>query len=367
MIPLFQPSHDRAEAEAVSRVLTSHWLGRGKEVAEFEKEFAAYLKLPSTQTVISTNSCTSALVLALKALKIGPGDDVIVPTLTFVATAQAVYEVGANPIFSDIDGETLMLTPKTIEEVKTDKTKAVISVNLYGRQNKAMRGYSECPVIEDCAHSAGATLNCVKSGASGNIACFSFHAVKNLSCGDGGAVVLPSELAEWARSFSWHGISKNTFERTTEQRYKPDYDLIEVGKKLHWNDLLAAVGREQLRKLYTQNHKRKVIAEYYTLELATIAELILPAEDTLTDVSSWHIYAIMCPRRNELKQYLSERGICTGIHYRPLHTFAALQYDGLQLIEAEAVYAELLSLPMFPDMSLEQFQTVVAAIKEFYK
>lgn len=377
MINLFKPCLGDEELQNLKEVFESGWTGLGPKTEEFEKKFAEYI---GSKYAVGLNSATSALDLSLKLLNIKQGDEVIVPTITFVSTAHAVIYNSANPIFADVDNDLLI----DIEDVKnkiTTRTKAIIPVHYSGRpvNIKYLKKITKnIPIVEDCAHACGASLNGKKCGNMGDIGIFSFHAVKNLCTGDGGMIVTNNyEIYKRALQLRWLGIDKGTWNRTNRKKqYNWEYDVPEIGLKCHMNDISASIGLAQLKKLDKMNNRRKQIAERYTIGLKCLDEIILPMKsitevnlpsmDTDTSKSSWHIYCIKCLKRDELSIYLKEKGISTGVHYKPIHLYKCYG-NTPYLPQAEKYFKDILSLPMYPDLTDDEVDIVIHEIKKFYK
>ena len=368
MIQVFKPSMGEDEVEAVREVLLSGWLGLGPKTAQFEEKFAAYI---GTRHAVAVNSATSALDLALKLLGIRHGDEVIVPTMTFVSTAHVVAYNLATPIFADIDPATMNIDPEDVARKISPRTKAIIPVHYGGRPVDMASLREICrdiPVIEDAAHACGSAYRGKKAGNLGNIGCFSFHAVKNLAVGDGGALTFNNEeLAARAKRLRWLGIDKGTWDRTgADQSYWWEYFVDEIGLKCHMNDINAALGLVQLAKLDHMNARRNRIANQYTDAFSDHDRIRPPAVIPNECTSSMHIYCVRAHDRNELSVYLQERGIATGVHYRPIHTYRC--YGNRPVLpNAEKVFDEILSLPMYPDLEDTQVEYVIDNIMSFYK
>jgi perosamine synthetase len=367
MIQVFKPSTGKEEIEAVAEVLRSGWLGLGPKTTEFEKRFAQYI---GANYAIGVNSCTSALDLALKLLSITKGDDVLVPTMTFVSTAHAVAYNLAIPIFCDIDERTLQIDIKEIEKKRTIRTKAVIPVHYSGRpcdMDKIKEAAGGLAIIEDAAHACGAEYKGKKCGTLGDIGCFSFHAVKNLAMGDGGALTLnDKKMTQRAKRLRWVGIDKGTWDRTKlDKSYWWKYYVDEIGLKCHMNDIAASIGLVQLGKLEAMNKRRTEIAQMYTREFERITEIEVPVGDDKDFKSSWHIYCVKCDKRDDLSVFLQSKGINTGVHYTPIHTYSCYG-NNPSLPVAEQVSERILSLPIYPDLSNDEVQYVIKTIKGFY-
>lgn len=366
MIQLFKPFMGDAEVQAVAEVLRSGWIGLGPKTAEFEKRLAQYIGVPY---MVGLNSATAALDLALRLLNLRPGDQVIVPTMTFVSTAHAViYNLG-TPVFADVDARTLNLDLEDATRKLTRQTRAIIPVHYGGRPvdiDSLREIAGEVPIIEDAAHACGAVYKGRKCGSLGVLACFSFHAVKNLATGDGGALALRDpQWAERAKQLRWMGIDKGTWDRTeSDRRYLWDYSVNEIGFKSHMNDIAAAIGLVQLSKLDQMNARRREIARRYSEELADLEWLQLPPGDTTDSKSSWHIYCVQCEARDELNLFLQEKGIGTGVHYRPIHLYQCYGNKPC-LPAAEKAFARILSLPMHPGLTDADVDYICEAIHAF--
>lgn len=349
---------------ALEKLASGQYIG-GDSVRDFEQEFAQYNEAAEC---IACNSGTDALLLALQALGIGAGDEVIVPSFTFVSTAQVVSRIGAIPVFVDSDLQTFNLDFNQIEAAITDRTKAIIPVHLFGqpvdmtRLLKIAQAHSLW-VIEDCAQATGATWAGQRVGSLGHIGCFSFYPTKNLgACGDGGAIITnDATIAAQLRVLRDHG-----------QRQRYIYEEIGVNSRL--DALQAAILQVKLRYLERWNAQRQAIAERYQQLLSPLPGIILPQEIE-GGQSVWNQYTIrvstpdgQANKRDLLKQRLQQQGVGSMIYYPlPLHLqpmYAALGYQLGQLPKVEQLCQEVLSLPMFPELAIEQQEQVAYALKE---
>jgi perosamine synthetase len=370
-IPLFKPYMGREEERAVIDVLRSGWITLGPKTDEFEQAFARYV---GAKHAVALNSATAALHLALIVAGVKEGDEVITTPLTFASTAEVILYLGATPIFADIDPETLNIDPRSIEKKITEKTKAIIPVH-YGGQPCDMDEIDRIakkhhiPVIEDAAHAAGSELNGRRIGGGKNLATFSFHAVKNLATGDGGMITTDSAAAaKRLRALRWMGISKSTRERDTKAGYRWDYDIKEGGYKYHMNDIAAALGIVQLKKLDAMNEKRRAIAAVYDRELRNVAQ-VRPIRQLPKRLNSRHNYCVLLEKmpREKLIAYLSEQGISTGVHYKPLYHHPRYKEFGSakDTPNVEAVWSKLLLLPCHPHMTATDAKRVVQTLRAF--
>ncbi len=354
-LPFGVPNFSDEEIAAVTRVLRSGWVGQGPETIAFERELATFV---GANHVIAVNSCTSALFLSLKALGIGPGDEVIVPSLTWCSTANAVLYVGATPVFCDVEADTLSASPATINAVLTEKTKAVIHVH-YGGLAADMTALGESlppsvAIIEDAAHALGAVYqNGEPVGSSGNLTCFSFYANKNLSTGDGGAVAVNDPvLAERLRLIGHQGLQSDAWKRFAHPLAALTPGIAELGYKMNFIDLLAAIGRVQLKRQTEFSERRVGLARRYKVRLEVAGAGICMQKHLAEAQHAHHLFVIRLPvaemeiSRNELLLELRARNIGASIHYTPLHTLPLYRpYVRGSLPVTEALMAEIMTLP----------------------
>ncbi len=354
-----QYARHREEIDAaMRRVVEKSAFILGEEVAQFEEAFAAYC---GARHAIGVGSGTAALFLALKALDIGPGDEVITTPFTFFATASTIAHTGATPVFADIDPRTYNVDPAAVARAVTPRTRAIVAVHLYGQpaDMDALRKVAQAHnlwLIEDAAQAHGAAYKGQRAGTLGDIACFSFYPTKNLGgFGDGGAVVTNHDaLAERVRLLRNHG-----------QDRKYHYVMLGYGERL--DALQAAVLRAKLPHLDQWNKARREAARRYNALLADV-DLVLPYEAPDT-YHVYHCYTVRVPRRDEAVTYLREHGVGVAIHYpTPLHFQPAFAYLGLgegAFPVAEQVSQEVLSLPLFPEITEEQQRYVADTLKDF--
>lgn len=370
-IPVLQPSIGQEEIDSVAEVMRSGWLGLGPKTEQFEVEFAASV---GSRFAAALNSGTAALHLALDILRIGPGDEVIVPSMTFISTVHAVRYVGANPVFADIEDDSLNLSVVDIERKITPRTKAVIVVHMGGHPCDmdaihALAAQHGIHVIEDAAHACGAAYKGKRIGSISPLTCFSFHAVKNLTSGEGGAITCNAEwMARKIREKRWVGISRDTWMRSsTEKVYAWQYYVDEVGFKYHMNDLQAAIGLVQLGKLDRLNGRRREVAERYRSALSDLDWLTLPIEKDYAH-SSWHLYQVRLPdesRRDRLIGHLQEQNIATGVHYYPCHLHPIYIDSRASVPRTLSVWKQILTLPMHPNLSDADLDRIISRVREF--
>src|SRR3954463_7187572 len=339
-VPLFAsslaPYHDRL-TEAIDRVARSGTYVLGPEVEAFEAEFAAYL---GVRHCIGVANGTDALTIALRSLGVRPGDEVVVPSFTFYATAEATISAGATPVFCDIDPDTFCVTAETVKAALTPRTKAIVPVHLFGNVAPvAELRELGLPVLEDSAQAVGATLDGVKAGALGDAATFSFYPAKNLPClGDGGAIVTSDDgLAEMARRLRFHGSADKT-------------TFTEVGYNSRLDELQAAVLRVLLPELDGWNAERRRVATRYAEQ--GLAEFLAPPPPADDGTHVYHLYVARHERAEDLVTALADRGISArGYYRRPVHLQPALsEFGGAGLdlpVTAEAARTNI-ALPMGP-------------------
>lgn len=363
------PDFTDAEIDAVARVMRSGWVGMGQETIAFERELSEYIGAPE---VVTVNSCTSALFLALLVEGIGPGDEVIVPSLTWCATANAALYLGATPVFCDVDPHSMCVTPESIAARITPRTKAIIVVHYggYAIDVDALRAAlpTNIAIVEDAAHALGAAHgNGKRVGASGNTVCFSFYANKNLSTADGGAIALfDSDKAERLRCLRMSGMDSNAWSRFTKPSTAFVAGLAELGYKMNFTDLQAAIGRVQLQRLGEMAVARKTVAEHYRKTMAE-AGLDIPFQNQAFDGHHARHLLVSCfdPKktgigRDELLLALRDSNIGASIHYRPLHGQPLYCRDGLVFLPVtERLAEQIMTLPISARMTLDDVEYVV--------
>jgi dTDP-4-amino-4,6-dideoxygalactose transaminase len=377
-IPLSDLSYDSSETQSVLNVLNSRWLTMGSVTQEFETAFAEFL---GAKHALAVSNATVALHLACLALGIGPGDEVIVPSLSFVATANAVLYTGAEVRFADILGpDDLTLSPAAIQRRLTPRTKAVIVMHYAGypsRMPEIMRlAHShDLAVIEDAAHAPGASLDGRALGTWGDVGCFSFFSNKNLSTGEGGMLVTDREdVAEKARLLRSHGMTSLTWDRHQGHAYT--YDVTDLGYNYRIDEIRSALGLAQLAKLPENNARRRQLTQRYWdllaqidlpgLELPFRSAHSQPTHGDSASVGSAHIFPILLPPgadRTRFMGHMKSAGVQTSIHYPPIHTFTYYRqrYPNISLPVTESIAARQVTLPLYPAMTDEDIDYVVSA------
>lgn len=358
------------EAENLRRVLLEDgYLGMGKEVQAFESEIAGYLGVAPEQ-VACVNSGTAALHLAAQAA-VAPGDEVLVQSLTFVASFQAIAAAGAVPVPCEVRPETITLDLEDAARRLTPRCKAIMPVHYasFPGDLDAVYRFAErhgLRVIEDAAHAFGCTFRDRKIGSFGDTACFSFDGIKNITCGEGGAVVGrdPRILAQ-VRDARLLGVNNDTEKRFSGQR-SWDFDVTRQGYRYHMSNLSAAIGRAQLRRLDAEFAPRRVaLARRYRARLQGVPGLDLLATDLGSVVPHLQPIRVLEGRRNDLSAHLETLGIQTGIHYKPNHLLSLFGGGRVSLPVTEKAGQELLSLPLHPGLSDQDVDTVCSAISHF--
>lgn len=371
MIPVFKPCVGEEELLAIKEVLESGWLGLGPKTALFEERFREYV---GARYAVALNSCTAALHLGLKVLGVGEGDEVAVPSLTFVSTVHAILYNGAKPIFVDVDEETLNMDVEDLKRKITHRTKVILPVHYAGHpveldQILEIARSNGMYVVEDAAHACGAEYKGKKIGSISDITCFSFHAVKNLTTGEGGMITTSNEEFDHRlRKLRWVGINRDTWTRTLPIKrpsYAWQYDVEELGYKYHLHDIASAMGLVQLRKLDRMNERRHQIFHIYNEALRGIDGLEVPIEKDYVK-SSHHIYCLKVRDRDRLISHLKENDIAPGVHYLPCHLHSYYRGMEVELPVTERVWKRLVSLPMYPDLSDDEIERVIQAVRSFY-
>ncbi len=362
---------DEEEIKSVVDVLRSKWLSMGSITQKFENEFANYLNVKHAYAV---SSGTAALHIVYRVLGIGPGDEVIVPSLTFVATANAVLYTGAKPVFVDITSyEDLSISPEDVLEKLTSKTKAITVVH-YGGYPCDMDAIMEIAedhnlyVVEDAAHAPGAEYKGWKCGTIGDIGCFSFFANKNIITGEGGMIVTNRNgLGEKIKRIRSHGMSALTWNRYKGHAF--NYDVIDLGYNYRINEIASALGLIQLKKLDKNNERRRKIAEEYKRRLKVSSDISIPFRN-YRGKSAYHIFPILLSSedvsRDEFMNRLKAKGIQTSIHYPPIHLFTYYKkifgFRKGMLPKTEYIGEHEVTLPLHPLMNEEDINYIVSCI-----
>lgn len=369
-IPLFKLNYSEAEEKAVLEVVRSKWISTGPKNAELEERFASML---GAKYSVAVSSCTSALHLALRALGIQSGDEVIVPSLTFVATVNAVRYVGATPVCCDIKSyEDLTIDPDMVEKLITGKTKALIVMHYAGfpcdmdRIMDISRSHN-LKVIEDASHAPLSECGKRKLGTIGDIGCFSFFSNKNISTGEGGMLVTDSEtLCAQAKLLRSHGMTTLSYERA--KGHATSYDVVELGYNYRMDDIRAALALVQLDKLPDDLTVRARLRKMYIDELSGTEDVIIPFKENREFVANY-IFPIVLKdsdhdRREMVRNRLHEAGVQTSVHYPAVHRFSIYQNDADKLATTDYVTDNEITLPLYSALKPEEVSYIVAILKD---
>lgn len=367
-VPFFAPAITNEDRKNVLDALKMPLLTDGPILRKFEKSFAAFV---GSSYAVGVSNATSALHLSLRALGIGRGDEVIIPDMTFVATASSVILAGATPVLADINYDDLNISPKSIERSLTSKTKAILPVHFAGKacnmnEIRRIARKNQLFIIEDCAHALGTKFDGRHVGTFGDAGCFSFYPTKNITTIEGGMITTNSKkIATYVQTARNHGIMKSLAQRYTKG--KPwEYDVVEAGYNYRLDEIRAVLGLSQLKRLSDLNAKRRKICEYYNQRLQNYEEFITP---TISDNDSCHLYILRIKKhginRDKLFERLLKNGIRTSVHYKPLHQFTVLKkkakiYD--KLMHSNQTYHEMISLPLYPQLSKSAQDKVIECI-----
>lgn len=376
-IPLTDVTLGEEEAQAAAEVVRSGWLSQGERVLAFEREFAEMVGAPHA---VAVNNCTVGLELAYLAAGVGPGDEVVLPSLTFVATANAAMRLGATPVFADITSlDDLCVDPRELAAKANMRTRAVVLVHYAGwaadvaaaRDALREKGLGHVAVIEDCAHAPGAGGRGVDAGARcgglGDLGAFSFFSNKNMTTGEGGMVTTRDEgLARSLRLLRSHGMSSTTWDRHRGHAFS--YDVSRVGTNARMDEVRAAIGRVQLGRLADANARRGAVAGWYrdALQATPIDGLALPFSTGDYGQGAHHILVALLPdgvERARVMASMRDDGVQTSVHYPPTHLFSAYRARAPRLPRTEAAARRLLTLPLSPSMSRGDVDVVLDALR----
>jgi dTDP-4-amino-4,6-dideoxygalactose transaminase len=369
-IPFARPIIGEEEIAEVVDTLRSGWLTTGPKTRRLEEAFAASVGVPFA---LGTNSCTGALHLAMACLELSPGDEVILPTLTFAATANVIVHAGAKPVFVDVDPGTLNIDIDSAAARVGPRTRAIVAVHYAGRPAEVIRLRKLCEarglaLIEDAAHAVGARVDGRAVGSFGDAAGFSFYANKNMTTGEGGMLTTSSEpVAARARILRLQGMTRDVFHRTETTMPSWRYEIIAAGFKYPMSDVQAAIGLHQLAKLDGFQARRRALAARYDAGLSGIAGLALLPPPGPGIEHAYHLYVVRVAvtarlDRDALFAALAERGIECSVHFVPLHLQPFYRQTG-PFPAAEAAFPEILSLPLWPGLTDAQQDRVMETIR----
>jgi UDP-4-amino-4-deoxy-L-arabinose-oxoglutarate aminotransferase len=366
-VEFFRHNIGSDEMDSCLETLRSLFHTTGPACTRFERAFAQYLGIGH---VVSVSSCTAGLEIGLKALDIGPGDEVITTPMTFIATPNAVLHVGARPVFVDVEALSGNLDPTLLEVAITSRTKAILPVHLYGNtcDMKAIRDIADrygLRVVSDCAHAVESRRDGLASADLADLACYSFYTTKNLSCGEGGAVACQDpELAESLRCLRLHGMNKGAAKRY--HGLYQHWDMVELGVKGNLSDILAALLIPQLPKLPGYLARREAIARRYEEAFAPLPGLDFPRVPD-GSVSARHLFTIWVDQRDRFLHRLQEMGIGVAVNYRAVHLLSyyrrSFGYKPGDFPVAERIGDRTLSLPLYPGLTDEEVERVIHAVQ----
>jgi len=359
----------------VGDVLRSGWITTGPRTAAFEGAFREYVGCART---IALSSATAGMHLVLKALGIGPGDEVITPAMTWVSTVNLIVLAGATPVFVDIGRDTLMALPDAVENAVTSRTRLIVPVHFAGAAAdlsplKRIARQSGVPLVEDAAHALG-THYCGRHVGQEGTAIFSFHPIKNITTGEGGMFCTDDgNLADHVNRLKFHGLGVDAYDRQTQGR-APQAEVWEPGYKYNLTDISAVLGLGQLARVDEYNRKREALAMRYRERLTEVDEILPLAVPPDTTRHSWHLFVVRLDTeraglsRDDFMAALKQRNIGTGLHFRAVHLQKYYRETmGMQrgtLPNTEWNSDRICSLPLFPDMTLQDVDDVVAAIED---
>ena len=371
--PAYEPWISDEDKKIVKKTLTQSMLTLGPQLEKFENDFCKYSK---AKYAVAVSNCTAALHLSLMALGIKKDDEVIIPDLTFVADANAILACNAKPVIVDINKENFFLSISNIKKNITKKTKAIIPVHIYGQVCNIedildVAKDNNLKVIEDCAHAVGTFHKSKHVGTLGNTGCFSFYPTKNITTAEGGMVITNSEkIAEKVRQLRNHGMTKSLKSRYSSE-YPWIFDIKQSGYNYRLDEIRAALGITQLKRIKKINELRKKASSYYNKNLQNIPGIILP--DMVNDKThSYHLYTIRVTKpyklsRNQLFKKLKDDGIRTTVYWMPIHMYTAYKKftNKSSIKNTSKTYEEILALPLFPSITLKHQNKVIDCIKKF--
>lgn len=370
-IPFFHHDLGEEEVSAVRDVLRTPILTTGETVARFERKFADYL---GARHALGLTSCTAAIQLSLSALRVDSGDEVITTPMTFIATATAIIQAGAVPVFVDVEPDTGNLDASKIEAAITAKTKAILPVHLYGlmcdmKHIRAIADLHGLSIVEDCAHCIEGARDEIRPGQLGDTACFSFYATKNITCGEGGAVVTRhDELNEKLKLLRHHGMTKTAADRHREG-YKP-WDMVAFGWKYNMDNIQAALLLPQMKRIDNNREKRQNLAALYLKLLSEIDGIKTPSSRP-DSLHARHLFPIWVDSRlrDGLIDAFQSEGIGTVVNYSPVHLTQYFRetygYKPGDFPVAERIGSETLSLPLYPKLSEDDVRAIAHCLEKF--
>jgi len=384
-IPFAHVSIGGNELKYITEVLESGWLTTASKAMKFENDFAEFV---GAKYACAVNSCTSALHLAIEAIGIRQGDKVLVPSLTFTASAEVLRYMGADPVLLDVEYGTGLVTPSIVKDAlkKNSGIKALILVH-YAGQAAVMETpdgegildicrKNHVRIIEDAAHAFPTKFNNKYIGSFGDVTCFSFYANKTITTGEGGMLVTDDEdIYKRVKIMRLHGINRDIWNRFTSAKSSWEYDVVAPGYKYNMPDINAAIGLAQFERAEFFREERQRCAEYYYKALCEVPDFDLPECYGPHEDHSWHLFPIVIKpgakiSRNEFIEKISERGIGVSVHYKPIHqmTYYRETYDLISkdYPNAEKIWQGTVSLPIYPDLKENELEFISSTIKSFF-
>lgn len=368
MIPVQRPYIGREELDALAGVFDTRWLGMGAVTKEFEDELREFL---GAKHVIAVNSGTSALHIALDVLNLTPNNEVLVPSLTFVASVQAIVATGARPVFCDVCPDTLNMDVDDVVRRMTMQTKVIMPVHYGGLACEmdellSVAREQKILIVEDAAHAFGSTYKGRKIGALGDVTCFSFDPVKNITCGEGGAVATDNEeIAARIIPKRVLGIDKDTWSRMRHKR-NWFYQVVTPGYRYHMSNVSAAIGLQQIKRLETFKTRKQAIVRSYDEAFKDVNGLALIKHDLDETFPFFYVIRVLNKRRDALMKYLREKDIRTGVHYIPNHLQPLFAKFRVPLPITERIYKEVVTLPLYYEMANTDVQIVIDEVRSFF-
>jgi dTDP-4-amino-4,6-dideoxygalactose transaminase len=376
-LPFALPDIGEDEINEVVNSLRSGWLTTGPKTKQFESDFSEFIG--EGVEAIAVNSATAGLHLALEAIGVGAGDEVITTTYTFTSTAEVIRYLGAHPVFADIDSNTFNIDPAKIEALITSKTKAIVPVHFSGlacdmEPILAIAKKHNLSVVEDAAHALPTIYNSKTIGTlNSDITVFSFYATKTITTGEGGMIVTKNpEVAKRCRTMRLHGINRDVFDRYTSNKPSWHYEVVAPGFKYNLTDIASSIGIHQLKKAWVFQKKRQQMANAYD-EAFKDLPLVLPPQPKEGDTHAWHLYVLRLSKelkftRDEFIQRMAEKGIGCSVHFIPLHLHpywsGAYNLKPSDYPNALENFKQAVSLPLYTKMTEEDQQRVIIAVKE---
>lgn len=367
MLPSSRPSLGKQELERVKEVFDSGWLGHGATVLEFEKRVQELL---GARHVVAVNTGTSALHIALDALNIGVGDEVIVPSLTFCGSVQAITALNAIPVFCEVRPETLNIDVEDARRCITERTRAIMPVHFCGNVCEldsllALGIENGLHIVEDAAHAFGSSYKGRMIGGFGDVTCFSFDPIKNITCGEGGAVVTSDDhVADLARCKRMLGMERDGWRRNSSEQ-KNIYGVNTQGYRYHMSNINASIGLAQLPKLNQFRERKRHIVRKYNAVFERIGGLRILKWDIEETFPFAYVLLVQDGQRDTLRAFLAEHGVGTGVHYTPNHMQSYFAPYSRPLPITEHLYQQILTLPLYYEMTEEDVDSVIRSVSSF--